>query len=115
MKEMLENVLEKIEEALGEYAPVTETFCPEWTLPLKEAEGKVIEAIEKLDLDVGTARLEKLWQEFLAWDNGVNDTNDDETERYAKYKGATGYQAIAFMAFVEGRSIAKRESLPVVS
>jgi hypothetical protein len=106
MKETLEEILAEIEEALGEWAPVTETYCPEWALSLKEAQGKVIEAIEKLDLGAGTARLQKLWQEFTAWDNGVNDENDDEVERYAKHKGATGYQAIAFMAFVKGRSIA---------
>jgi hypothetical protein len=109
MKETLENVLEKIEEALGEWAAVTETYCPEWALSLKDAQGKVIEAIDKLDLNAGTAQLEKLWQEFLAWDNGVNTTNDDEVERYAKHKDATDYQTIAFMAFVEGRSITKDE------
>jgi hypothetical protein len=107
---MLNTVLKEIEEALGEYAPATEDNCPEWALSLKEAEIKIIEAIEELDLGVENVQLKKLWQEFNAWDSGANcGVNDDEAERYARHKGAHDHQAIAFMAFVEGRSISEVE------
>jgi hypothetical protein len=112
MKEKLNNVLEEIEAVLGDYAPVIETNCPAWALSLKEAEGKIIEAIEKTDFGDENARLERLWQEFISWDNnnGTNGANDDEAERYAKCKGAVGYQTIAFMAFVAGCSRTEKET-----
>jgi hypothetical protein len=107
VKETLEEVLEKINEALGEYAPVTETHWPEWALSLKEAQGKIIEEIEEIDIGGDSAQLEKLWQEFISWDNGESGT-DGSAERYAKYKGAGDYKTIAFMAFVKGRSISEK-------
>jgi hypothetical protein len=37
MKRVLENIMESVEEALGEWAPVSEVYCPEWAQALKDA------------------------------------------------------------------------------
>jgi hypothetical protein len=110
VKEMLEDVIEKIEKALGDYSLLMETDCPEWALSLKEAEGKVIEAIERIEAGGINERLEKPWGEFCLWDCNAQCKNDDDAEKYARYKGATGHKIIAFMAFAAGYLTAKKEA-----
>jgi hypothetical protein len=104
VKKILNNVLGEIEVVLGKYAPAIETDCPAWALSLKEAEVNIIDAIEKIDFGEKNEQLDKLWQEFILWENGENGSNDDEAERYAEYKGASNYQVAAFRAYVEGRA-----------
>jgi hypothetical protein len=110
MKKVLEDIMESVEEALGEWAPVSEVYCPEWAQALKDAQGKIIEAVQKLENTPENKSLERLWSDFIAWDAGQGKGGaDDEAERFAKYKGAVDYQTIAFMAFVEGRNEKKAE------
>jgi hypothetical protein len=109
MIDVLKNIIDNIDEVLGDYAPIAETSCPEWALSLKEAQGKVIEAIERIEVGGINDRLEKLWREFCLWDCNAKCASDDDAEKYARYKGARDHKIISFMAFVAARSVADFE------
>jgi hypothetical protein len=49
MKDKLRKILRLIYEGLGEWAAVNSAYCPEWTLPFKEAAEKTEEAFADFD------------------------------------------------------------------